>query len=232
MELQLSEQLASLPRMDYRKMTPLQGNLKDLTERNYEKLKNSIQKKGFRVPVFLWHTTNNDGEDEYFILDGHQRQRILTAEDATPYEIPYVEIQAETVTDAKEMLLAIASQYGTVTQEGFDEFSFDLDEELLKDMVNFDKLFDFASINLEQDLLPEDDSDEQEDVADTPTKTTSPNAQDDEYSRFELIMLHENKTRLNTLLDTIKKEEKLDTIEQAVVHLMNAYQQENQEADA
>jgi hypothetical protein len=46
---------------------------------------------------------------------------------------------------AAERLLQITSQYGTVTQEGLDEYiaKFELPEMEIKDLTNFDSIFDF-----------------------------------------------------------------------------------------
>jgi len=109
----------NLPTMDYREWIPLQGHLKDLNKDNYNKLKGVLEKRGFTVPAFLWH---NREDDKYYIMDAHQRQRVLIKENATPYELPYVLIEADNMQDAKAQLLEITSQYGTITYEGLDEF--------------------------------------------------------------------------------------------------------------
>jgi hypothetical protein len=123
--------LSSLPLIDYRTVKPLQGELKDLTDKNYQKLKNVLLKRGFTIPLFVWHNK------EYYIMDGHGRQRVMVKEDMTPYEVPYVEIEAKNLKDAKTQLLEITSQYQTITQEGFDAFTADLPE--VED-INFDAL--------------------------------------------------------------------------------------------
>jgi DNA modification methylase len=142
---------ANLPTIDYRKINPIQGNLKDLKTENYEKLKASILEHGFVIPAFLWKPNKNedciiDGESfsikkgSFYNLDSHQRVRVLIKELAKPYEIPYVLIYAENFKDAKKKLLLISSHYGTITQEGFESFSFDIDVEWIKQMTFFDNL--------------------------------------------------------------------------------------------
>ena len=54
-------------------LTPLQGNLKALTEANFEKLKRSILRHGVSFPFFCWQ---HDGVN--YILDGTQRDRVLS----------------------------------------------------------------------------------------------------------------------------------------------------------
>lgn len=140
-----------LPTIDYRKVKPLQGDLKDLSKSNYQKLKNVLEKRGFTTPLFLWKSG-----DDYYLMDGHQRQRVMQKEDMQPYEVPYVLIEAKDITEAKEQLLEITSQYGTITQEGFDEFTADLPQADLVD-VNFDALplLGEEEVEVEEDELPE-----------------------------------------------------------------------------
>lgn len=155
MKIPVAKSLHKLPRADYRKIVPLQGNLKDLTRTNYDKLKKSISDDGLIVPVFLWQQP--DGE--LGIMDAHQRQRLFTQEEAVfvyedgvpSYEIPYVLIDAKDEKDAKQKLLKISSQYGVVTKEGFDEFAFDLDPEVVEGSTTFDVWMD------EEDVEPEID---------------------------------------------------------------------------
>jgi DNA modification methylase len=142
--LQISITDFEIKKIDYRKLKPLQGNLKDLKSSNYEKLKRSFSEKGMFVPIYVWQDGN-----EFRILDGHGRERLFSQEKASfvdsrgneTYEVPCLIIPAKDLKDAKEKLLIISSQYQSITQEGFDEFTFDLDESWLNDTVNFDGLF-------------------------------------------------------------------------------------------
>ena len=54
-------------------LTPLQGDLKELPQANFQKLKQSIVRHGITFPFFVWQ---NDGKN--YILDGTQRDRVLT----------------------------------------------------------------------------------------------------------------------------------------------------------
>lgn len=132
----------SLVNIDYRKLKPLQGNLKLLTEDNYKKLKKSFTEKGLFVPMFVWQRGK-----EFLLLDGHGRERLFEKEKPTfvvngkeTTEVPCVVVHAKDLKDAKEKLLLITSQFQTMTQEGLDEFSFDLDDLWKKDTLNFDAL--------------------------------------------------------------------------------------------
>ncbi len=161
MKLKISKTLSSLPTVDYRELKEFQGNLKDLSKENYSKLKKSLTEFGFIVPIFVW------GDK---VIDAHQRLRVLKKEKAEPFKIPYVEIEAANEQDAKKKLLAISSQYGKIIQEGFDEFTFDLDSDWLDETINFDALnvFEKTGPDVGVNGLTTDD-----DVPDVPEKPKS-----------------------------------------------------------
>lgn len=119
-----------LPTMDFEKLEPLQGALKSLSDRNFERLKKSILTRGFFVPVFIW----NNGKRSR-LLDGHQRVRVLTALQADGYtvpKIPYVTIRAKSEAEAKDKLMAITSAYGKIERQGLYEFLEGMDRTLLE----------------------------------------------------------------------------------------------------
>lgn len=124
-----------LPTMPIADLLPTQGNLKDLTEKNYKKLKSSIERRGFYVPVYVWE----DKDKVLHLLDGHQRYNVLTTEGWND-PIPYLKIPADSLQEAAARLLEITSQYGTITQEGIDEFiaTYELAEAEIFESVAFD----------------------------------------------------------------------------------------------
>lgn len=151
-----------LPTIPIGDLIPTQGDLKDLNEKNYNKLKNIIAKRGFSVPVFVWE--NEQGVKH--LLDGHQRQRVLTTEGWNE-PVPYLSVPAKDLQEAMARLLEITSQYGTITQEGIDKFiaQYELPEAEIFEAVSFDKLpyvgqFDYVGVeHITQDgdfLTPED----------------------------------------------------------------------------
>src|SRR3990167_4059292 len=148
MKIKIADSLKKLPAIDYRTLEPLQKNLKDLSKENYLRLKKSLLDFGFIVPLVIW---KNDGRN--WVVDAHQRLRVLRSESVEPYELPYVEIEAQDEREAKKKLLVISSQYGHLTQEGLDEFAFDLDDSWLKETVNFDALnFEKLDFQLKEEL--------------------------------------------------------------------------------
>lgn len=110
------------------RLIEFQGNLKRLSQKNREKLMSSILEKGFIAPIFVW-----DDAGEYRLLDGHQRLKTLLWMREKGWDIPMLPvdiIDAEDEQDAKKKLLAITSQYGEFTTDGYAEFvnDFEVDD--------------------------------------------------------------------------------------------------------
>src|SRR5262249_38196529 len=102
--------------LDLANLTPLQGELKELTAANFDKLKQSILNHGIRFPFFVW-----ESEGENYIRDGPQRDRVLNRMVEEGYKIPPLPcalIEAKNRKEAAEKILLISSQYGRVTDEG------------------------------------------------------------------------------------------------------------------
>ena len=118
-----------------------QGNLKVLSEVNYEKLKTAILTLGFSEPVSLW---DNYGE-RCFLLNGHQRIATLKRMREEGYiipEIPYSLIEADNDREAKKKLLSLTSQFGQMTQEGLIQFC-EINEFNIEDVM---KEFNFPDV--------------------------------------------------------------------------------------
>lgn len=114
----------------------LQGNLKKLMESEYKKLRRSIEKYGFRFPIFVWGN---------HILDGHQRILVIkkmVSEGWSINSIPIVEIEAENEREAKHLVLLVSSRYGHVTDDGLYEFimTSELDFNELKEEIDLPEI--------------------------------------------------------------------------------------------
>lgn len=145
----------NLPTIPIADLLPTQGNLKDLTEKNYSKLKNTIERRGFSVPVYVWE----DDKGIKHLLDGHQRRQVLTTEGWND-PIPYLKVPANDLQEAMARLLEITSQYATITQDGIDEFmgKYDLNEAEVYEATSFDavgKYGDAEEVEVEEDEAPE-----------------------------------------------------------------------------
>lgn len=120
-------------------LNELQGNLKDLTEDNYVKLRNSMTEHGFSFPIFYWQDT----EGKKWIIDAHQRHRTLKKMKEEGWNIPLLPadpIFAKDKAQAKKKLLLLNSRYGQLTQEGWDEFTSDLDLSDIDDMLEIPEM--------------------------------------------------------------------------------------------
>lgn len=120
-----------------------QGNLKNLSKENYERLKAQILKSGFAEPFSAWR----DQIGNLQLLNGHQRSRTLKTMREEGYKIPEQFpvniIDAPDLKSAKELVLSLTSQFGEMTLEGLDEFTVDIPD------FNPDD-FRFPELNLEQ----------------------------------------------------------------------------------
>lgn len=118
-------------------LNDLQGNLKDLTEENYVRLRNSMTKFGFSFPVFMWV---DPADGKKYIVDAHQRLRTLRKmkqEGWTIPDLPADIVEAKDRVEAKKKLLLLNSRYGKMTREGFDEFVDEVGFEVGEDIDDF-----------------------------------------------------------------------------------------------
>lgn len=118
-----------IPRVPFENLKPLQGELKSLSPESEAKLWNSILNRGFFAPMFVWVKGKST-----VILDGHQRQIVLTKMKENGYtipKIPCVMIHAKSEKEAKEKLLLISSNFGKVQKDGLYTFLQGIDETLL-----------------------------------------------------------------------------------------------------
>jgi len=140
----------NLPLVKIGDAIPVQGELKVLTQENYDKLKQSILSDGFYLPIFVW---KHDGE--IYLLDGHSRQKVMEKE-GWDVEVPYVAVEAEDYDEARRKILYISSQYGVITEDGFNDFVVGL-EHLDISNIHFDALDytlatdAFVDVNEEED---------------------------------------------------------------------------------
>jgi DNA modification methylase len=116
-------------------LLPFQGELKTLSEVNYQKLKKQILEEGFCAPVFVWKDAG-----KYYLLDGHQRTLTCAQMKKEGYKIPdlpAVEIFAKTKLEAKKKLLSYVSQFGKVDSQGLYEYIIEA-EIPIEDMADFE----------------------------------------------------------------------------------------------
>jgi hypothetical protein len=95
-----------------------QGNLVELRQENFDKLRRLIIAKGFRFPVFVWNNKIIDGHQRLFVL-----KHLVESEGYLfPHDVPVCDIEAKDEKEAKELVLIARSEYGDTSNEGLFEF--------------------------------------------------------------------------------------------------------------
>ena len=139
--LKISSTLAKLPTIDYRTLNAFQGDLKELKEAEYRKLKLNLFGDGvipqneFFVPLMVWIEPKTK---KPYILDGHQRVNVIKSCNGEPYELPYLQIDAKNKVEAKKKLALVNSQYGRITRDGWDSFMHDVDVDWVRGMTTLE----------------------------------------------------------------------------------------------
>lgn len=122
-------------------LNPLQGEMKTLSDQNYEKLKKEIIEDGFSFPFAVWESPL---DAQFYIIDGHQRFAVLNKMKSEGWAIPQVPVvfvRAPDLKTAKKKLLAAASQYGTMSEQGLIQFlGSDFDFEEVATTFNFPEI--------------------------------------------------------------------------------------------
>lgn len=106
-------------------LKPLQGDLKSLSEENHARLRTSILKHGITFPFFVWRKSGKKNATEHFIVDAHQRDKVLQRNAADGYaipEVPVVWIDALDEAEAKEKILLCNSSYGHISEDSLNAF--------------------------------------------------------------------------------------------------------------
>ena len=110
--------------IELHQLTEFQGELKERSAGDIEKIIKSIRKHGFSFPFFVW---KNDGKNN--VIDGHGRlialKRMAAAGEEIP-ALPCVYISAKNEAEAKEKLLKLNSQYGHMTADSVAAFLGDI----------------------------------------------------------------------------------------------------------
>lgn len=106
-------------------LSDFQGNLKERSDADFEKIQKSIRKHGFSFPFFVWKKGKTN-----WVLDGHGRLgalRRMAAGGETIPPLPVVYVKCKDEAEAKEILLKLNSQYGKMTAESVKDFLGDLE---------------------------------------------------------------------------------------------------------
>lgn len=138
-------------------LTEFQGNLKERSADDYEKIERSIKKHGFSFPFFCW---SHDGINH--VLAGHGRigalQRMVAEGEKLP-PLPVVYVDCKDENEAKEILLKLNSQYGRMTAESVKEFLGDLQIDF-EDLALPDGFLELSTEDAMKDTKGDDDAPE------------------------------------------------------------------------
>lgn len=220
-KIDVNSGLKDLPTVNISKVQEFQGDLKDLTEVNYNKLKKSLLEVGLLLPFFIWV----DPEDKtMFIMDGHQRRRVWTAEGFAPQKVPFVLVPGINKEEAKKNLLVITSQFGTITQEGYDKFTADLSDDWKQQTLHFDGLWrEFKTVFANDDLLSGGTSAGSSNGQTEKLTDKKPSASDDDYAVIEFVLLIKNKDSLVNKMKEVKEHFELEKNEDALMKIVEDF---------
>lgn len=102
------------------------NQLKNNSNRDITKLKNSILKNGFIAPFDCWKSK----EEKHFVIDGTGRNLALLELETEGVEIPslpVVFIDAKDLKEAKKFALQRSSTHGEITQSSLADFTIDFE---------------------------------------------------------------------------------------------------------
>lgn len=105
----------------------LQGNLKSLSNANYERFKNEIIKTGYTFPIKIWKENPGTPDQVNWIVGGHQSYRVLKRmRDLEGFQIPSLPVSitfADDIQQARQRVLQDISTFGKVDRQGLYEFT-------------------------------------------------------------------------------------------------------------
>lgn len=139
------------------------------------------------------------------IISGHQRCKVWAG--LGNKTIPCIEVKYNEA-QAKELNIRMNRNTGS------------WDYEALADNFNQDLLINWGFIPTEFGIVEELLDVDEDNGGDG---GSAPRQSDDKHSKFELVMVHANKLKLVEVLNSIKQDSKDDSIENALMTLVNLY---------
>lgn len=132
--------------VNWRQLSWLQGNLKEITTDAFEKLIKSILKNDFSDPFKIW----KDSDNKTWILNGHHRFKALQEIEKRglskiPDLLTGVEIECKNKREAAKMVLLFNSKYANISEQGL----YELTHEFEIDYKDIELEFDFPEIDFE-----------------------------------------------------------------------------------
>lgn len=109
-------------RIDIDDLVEIQGNLKNLSDNDYQRLRNEILETGFAFPFLVWRDKR---AKKIRLVGGHQRLNALRKmrdEGISIPKMPFISIHAASEQEAKRRVLQDVAQYGKLTPDGLYDF--------------------------------------------------------------------------------------------------------------
>ena len=173
-------------------------NPRELTQHQHQSLVDSIKRFGLVDPLIV----NTHKARKNVLVGGHQRLKIIKE---LGYEsVTCVEVDLSPDKE-KELNVRLNRNTGQWDWDALSNY-FDV-EDLTEWGFTDDVLFETNNI-IEEDEFRD------------------PRTSDDDYSTFELIMLHNNKLELLRVLNEIKSEKMIEKQEDALMELIRTYKKE------
>lgn len=117
--------VAGLPTVDIRELNDLQGNLKEMSDTDEQKVANELTTSGVRFPFYAW----KDPKGKYWMIDGTGRKNVILKRDFRngqgKYDFPVLLVYANGKSDAAKNILRVSSEYNKKHKEGLTEFVLD-----------------------------------------------------------------------------------------------------------
>lgn len=129
------------PTVKYEDFVELQGDFKQRSQEQIEKLSNRIIEVGFKYDFIVWESPDKT----LYIVDAHGRKEALKHLENSGYtvpKVPYTRIQAKDIDEAKKEILYLNSKYGTIFENSeFLDLNFDAELDINIDL-GFEKKVD------------------------------------------------------------------------------------------
>lgn len=214
------------------------GNARHHSEKQLTDIARSIQRFGFVNPVLV----DESGE----IIAGHGRA--MAADKLFMEKVPVIVLTG--LSDGEKRALRLADNR-IAENSTWDEAALNAELRSLRELEVSTEDLGWDDAEMEQllreatSILPDEpfeppttkaaaapaaepNNDAVDDGSDDaePLKPAEPKASDDDYSMFELVMLHENKVRLLEALGKIRAEHLYEKLEDALMHMVRHYDEE------
>lgn len=220
--------------IEYKRTTdlvPFAGNARTHPEHQLEQLCRNIGRFGFYNPVIV--------DEHGTIIAGHGR--VMAADMLQLETVPTITVTGLSDTERRALVLAdnkismnaswdlekVREELSALAEADFDlEVTGFMDHEI--DAL-LESSGDFLPPDVESQFVPTVPAAERVKEAPyqepEPQPHRSPNVSDDDYSRFDLVMLHTNKAELVEILSKRKTEMMYDKLEDAMMDLVKCWKE-------